>query len=160
LDGDMTALRLCLDRIIAPRSERVVSFAMPPIAGAADLAAAMAALSLAAADGVITPGEAAQFSWRRSSRPTSGRSRRRISRRPRLRRRAPARFGLRARPDHPRMQMLIARYRDECDIERLIFQLKIADAHARSSCPCPATNARIPPDPLQKEQVAACRELN
>ncbi len=61
LDGDMTALRLCLDRIIAPRRERAVSFAMPPIAGAADLAGAMAALSGAAAQGAITPGEAAQL---------------------------------------------------------------------------------------------------
>src|SRR5713226_510007 len=61
LDGDMTALRLCLDRIIAPRRERAVSFAMPPIAGAANLAGAMAALSGAAAQGAITPGEAAQL---------------------------------------------------------------------------------------------------
>ncbi len=61
-DGDKTALRLCLDRIIAPRRERAVSFTMPPIAGPADLAAAMAALADAAAQGVITPGEAAQLS--------------------------------------------------------------------------------------------------
>ncbi len=61
-DGDRTALRLCLDRIIAPRRERAVSFTMPPITGAADLAGAMAALALAAAQGMITPGEAAQLS--------------------------------------------------------------------------------------------------
>jgi uncharacterized protein DUF5681 len=60
-DGDPVALRLCLDRIIAPRRERAVSFTMPPIAGAADLAAAMAALTGAAAQGIITPGEAAQL---------------------------------------------------------------------------------------------------
>lgn len=35
---------------------------MPPITGAADLAAAMAALAGAAAQGTITPGEAAQLS--------------------------------------------------------------------------------------------------
>ncbi len=34
-------------------------------------------------------------------------------------------------PTIRRMQALIARYRDECDIDRLIFQLEIADAHAR-----------------------------
>jgi hypothetical protein len=62
LDGDPTALRLCLDRIIAPRRERAVAFAMPPIAGAADLTQAMAALAGAAAAGTITPGEAAQLS--------------------------------------------------------------------------------------------------
>jgi hypothetical protein len=54
--GDKAALRLCLDRTIAPRRERAVRFAMPPIAGA------MAALTAAAAQGMITPGEAAQLS--------------------------------------------------------------------------------------------------
>ncbi len=62
LDGDAAALRLCLDRIIAPRRERAVAFTMPPIGGAADLAGAMAALAGAAAQGMITPGEAAQLS--------------------------------------------------------------------------------------------------
>lgn len=62
LDGDTTALRLCLERIVAPRRERAVSFAMPPIADAGDLTRAMAALAGAAASGAITPGEAAQLS--------------------------------------------------------------------------------------------------
>src|SRR5439155_1438449 len=61
-EGDKTALRLCLDRVIAPRRERAVNFAMPPITGAADLAGAMAALAGAGAQGIITPGEAAQLS--------------------------------------------------------------------------------------------------
>ena len=61
-EGNPVALRLCLDRLIAPRRERAVRFAMPPITGAADLAGAMAALALAAAQGIITPGEAAQLS--------------------------------------------------------------------------------------------------
>jgi hypothetical protein len=60
-DGDPVALRLCLDRIIAPRRERAVSFTMPTITGAGDLADAMAALTSAAARGIITPGEAAQL---------------------------------------------------------------------------------------------------
>jgi hypothetical protein len=47
--------------MIAPRRERAVSFTMPPIAGAVDLAGAMAALTAAAAQGIITPGEAAQL---------------------------------------------------------------------------------------------------
>ncbi len=62
LDGDHVALRLCLDRVIAPRRERGVAFTMPPVNGAADLAGAMAALAGAAAQGMITPGEAAQLS--------------------------------------------------------------------------------------------------
>lgn len=61
LDGDPTALRLCLDRVVAPRRERAVAFTMPAIRDAADLARAMAALAGAAASGAITPGEAAQL---------------------------------------------------------------------------------------------------
>ena len=61
LDGDPTALRLCLDRIVAPRRERAVVFTLPPIRDALDLARAMAALTGAAAAGAITPGEAAQL---------------------------------------------------------------------------------------------------
>ena len=58
MDGDALALRLCLDRIIAPRRERPVRFALPPIGGAADLAPAMAAIAEAVAAGTITTGEA------------------------------------------------------------------------------------------------------
>jgi hypothetical protein len=61
LAGDPAALRLCLDRVVAPRRERTVAFAMPAIGGAADLAGAMAALAGAAAQGIIAPGEAAQL---------------------------------------------------------------------------------------------------
>ncbi len=61
LGGDATALKLCLDRVVAPRRERAVPFTMPPIGGPADLANAMAALAGAAAAGLITPGEAAQL---------------------------------------------------------------------------------------------------
>jgi hypothetical protein len=60
--GDVGALRLCLDRIIAPQREQPVAFAIPPIADAGDLAAAMAAVVGAAARGAITPAEAASLS--------------------------------------------------------------------------------------------------
>ena len=57
--GDPTALRLCLERILAaPRRERAVRFRLPPIASAADIAAAMGALTAAIAEGALTPGEA------------------------------------------------------------------------------------------------------
>src|SRR5258708_28292824 len=39
--GDPTALRLVFERILAPRRERAVNFALPPIESAADLAAAI-----------------------------------------------------------------------------------------------------------------------
>lgn len=58
LAGDALALRLCLDRIMAPRRDRTVAVALPPIRGAADLADAMTALTAAAADGLLAPAEA------------------------------------------------------------------------------------------------------
>ena len=60
LDGDPTAIRLCFDRIIAPRRARPVQLDLPPIAGPADIAAAMAAITAAVAEGAITPAEGAE----------------------------------------------------------------------------------------------------
>ena len=62
LGGSEGALRLCLDRIIAPRRERPIQLAVPPIRSASDIAAAMAAIVKAAAQGVITPDEAFKLS--------------------------------------------------------------------------------------------------
>jgi hypothetical protein len=39
LEGDPTAMRLCLERIMAPCRERTVKFGLPPIESAADIAA-------------------------------------------------------------------------------------------------------------------------
>ena len=60
LDGDPTAMRLCFDRIIAPRRARPVHLDLPPIVEAADIANAMAAITAAVAEGAITPGEGAE----------------------------------------------------------------------------------------------------
>ena len=59
--GDPTALKLCLERILAPRRERVVRFDLPPIASAADIEAAMGAVTAAVAEGALTPGEGGQM---------------------------------------------------------------------------------------------------
>ena len=59
LVGDRTAMRLCLERILPPCRDRMVKFALPPIESAADIAAAMKAVTSALAAGVISPGEAA-----------------------------------------------------------------------------------------------------
>ncbi len=59
LVGDPTAMRLCLERILPACRERTVNFVLPPIESAADIAAAMKAVTSALADGAITPGEAA-----------------------------------------------------------------------------------------------------
>ena len=56
--GDPTAMRLCLERVLPPCRERSVKFALPPIESAADIAAAMKAVTSALAGGDISPGEA------------------------------------------------------------------------------------------------------
>ena len=62
LDGDAAALRLCINRIIAPRRHRPSSFALPPLRNAADAAPAMAAIATAVADGDLSSSEAVEFS--------------------------------------------------------------------------------------------------
>jgi hypothetical protein len=61
LGGNPTALKLCLERIIPPRRERPVKLGMAPVRGAADLGSTMAAITNAAGQGAITPGEAAEL---------------------------------------------------------------------------------------------------
>ena len=59
--GDLTALRLCLDRIAPPRKDRPVLFELPPVSSAADAAKAAAALLEAVAIGGLTPAEASEL---------------------------------------------------------------------------------------------------
>ena len=61
LDGDASALRLCIARIVPPRRGRPVNFGLPAVRGTADLADTMAAITTAAGQGMITPGEAAEL---------------------------------------------------------------------------------------------------
>ena len=61
LQGDMQALKLCMDRLVAPRRERPVSFSVPPIRSAADASNATAALVTAIGDGELSPSEAASL---------------------------------------------------------------------------------------------------
>jgi len=58
LAGDTTALRLCLERLAPPRKDRPVIFDLPPIDGAKDHPAAIAAIIAAVAGGQLTPAEA------------------------------------------------------------------------------------------------------
>jgi hypothetical protein len=58
LEGDPTALKLCIDRVVAPRRDRVVDIALPKLRGAGDLAPVMGAVTQAVAAGRITPAEA------------------------------------------------------------------------------------------------------
>jgi hypothetical protein len=58
LDGNTTALRLCLDRLLAPRRDRSAPLELPPVEGAGGLAGAMAAIVAAAGNGEISSAEA------------------------------------------------------------------------------------------------------
>ena len=62
LAGDPAALRLCLDRTVAPRRERSVELALPPIRSAADILGAIKVVSGAVGRGAITPGEGVAIS--------------------------------------------------------------------------------------------------
>ena len=61
-DGDMVAIRIAMDRIMPPRKDRTVTFALPRLEGAADVVCANAALVEAVAAGDVTPSEAAELS--------------------------------------------------------------------------------------------------
>ena len=58
LEGDMVALRLCLERIHPPRKDAPVPFELPPMSGAESAAQAMGALLQGVAKGYLTPSEA------------------------------------------------------------------------------------------------------
>jgi uncharacterized protein DUF5681 len=60
--GDLTALRLCLERIVPPRRERPVNFRLPVINSVDHATKAMAAITTAVANGELTPTEAAELS--------------------------------------------------------------------------------------------------
>ena len=57
LSGDGAALRLCLERILPPRKDAAVTFHLPPMHFAQDVALAATAVLSAVADGDLTPGE-------------------------------------------------------------------------------------------------------
>jgi hypothetical protein len=58
LAGDTAALKLCVERIVPPRKDRPVTFALPKLETADDAAAAMAAIADGVASGELTPLEA------------------------------------------------------------------------------------------------------
>jgi hypothetical protein len=58
MDGDTTAMRLVMDRIMPPRKDRPVMFTLPKLETAGDAVKATAALVEVVSVGDITPGEA------------------------------------------------------------------------------------------------------
>ena len=61
LEGDTTALRLCLDRIAPARKDAPVSITLPAIRSATDAVKASAAVLAAVAAGEVTPDEAGRI---------------------------------------------------------------------------------------------------
>lgn len=59
LEGDATALRLCLDRVAPVRKGRSIAIEIPAVEKAEDLARAFTAVTDAMASGDLTPDEAA-----------------------------------------------------------------------------------------------------
>jgi hypothetical protein len=57
-EGDMAAIRLCMDRLYPPRKDSPVSFELPPMETAADAMQVMGAILMALASGEVTPSEA------------------------------------------------------------------------------------------------------
>jgi hypothetical protein len=60
-EGDATALRLCLERILPARKDRPVAFEMPKLETAADAVKAASAIAQAVAEGELTPSEAGEL---------------------------------------------------------------------------------------------------
>ena len=60
LGGDMTAMRLCLERIFPPRKDRPVLIDLPKMEGAEGASIVMAGILEAVAEGDITPDEASR----------------------------------------------------------------------------------------------------
>lgn len=59
LEGDTTALRLCMERVAPARKDSPVQFDLPPMKTAQDAAEAAQAVLRAVSDGDLTPMEAA-----------------------------------------------------------------------------------------------------
>jgi hypothetical protein len=62
LEGNMAALKLCLERLVPPRKERPLSLALPDVSGADALPKLTAALLAAVSRGELTAGEAGALS--------------------------------------------------------------------------------------------------
>ncbi len=62
LDGDLAALKMCMDRILPPRKGRPITFTLPEMTDTGDLRAAALAILGAVAAGELSPEEGATIS--------------------------------------------------------------------------------------------------
>jgi hypothetical protein len=58
LAGDTAAMRLCLERILPARRDRLIHLDLPPIGNAKEISGALSTILTAIGEGQITPGEA------------------------------------------------------------------------------------------------------
>jgi hypothetical protein len=58
LEGDLSALRLCIERLLPPSRERRIAFELPKVETAADALKASSAILVACASGILSPSEA------------------------------------------------------------------------------------------------------
>jgi Family of unknown function (DUF5681) len=61
-EGDMTAIRLCLDRVIPRQRDRATAFDLPPIDSAADALAALTTIVAGVRAGDLTAAEGSELS--------------------------------------------------------------------------------------------------
>jgi hypothetical protein len=62
LEGDTAAMRLCLERILPARRDRLLHLDLPPTQTAKDISQAISAILTAIGEGQITPGEGEMMS--------------------------------------------------------------------------------------------------
>jgi hypothetical protein len=58
MQGDTTAMRLCIERLLAPRKQSPVKFKLPPVTTMAELAQAQISMLETLSRGQLTPAEA------------------------------------------------------------------------------------------------------
>jgi Family of unknown function (DUF5681) len=58
MQGDTTAMRLCIERLLAPRKQSPVKFKLPPVSTMAELAQAQITMLETLSRGQLTPAEA------------------------------------------------------------------------------------------------------
>lgn len=68
LEGDTTALRLCLERLAPPLKDKPVRLDIPEVKGIEDTAQALAGVIQAMGEGLITPTEASTVTYHLESR--------------------------------------------------------------------------------------------
>jgi hypothetical protein len=61
MQGDPSAMRLCMERLIPPRKDHPVQFRLPPIGTAKEVAVATSVVLLGVAAGELTPAEGHAF---------------------------------------------------------------------------------------------------